>query len=166
MKKAQKFSDFLHGNKCLKVTMCLLCTGGFIQPLFAISNVPRSLSTMVIQQSTMTIKGTVKDDKGEPVVGASIIEKGTTNGSITDLDGNYTLRVTPGAHIVVSYVGFVKQEFCAGKGGNITLREDSKTLSDVVVIGYVPNAREMLPLPLPVLNQAIFPKVISRMLAI
>jgi TonB-linked SusC/RagA family outer membrane protein len=136
MKKAQKFSDFLHGNKCLKVTMCLLCTGGFIQPLFAISNVPRSLSTMVIQQSTMTIKGTVKDDKGEPVVGASIIEKGTTNGSITDLDGNYTLRVTPGAHIVVSYVGFVKQEFCAGKGGNITLREDSKTLSDVVVIGY------------------------------
>lgn len=121
---------------------------------------------MVIQQSTMTIKGTVKDDKGEPVVGASIIEKGTTNGSITDLDGNYTLRVTPGAHIVVSYVGFVKQEFCAGKGGNITLREDSKTLSDVVVIGYVPNAREMLPLPLPVLNQAIFPKVISRMLAI
>ena len=57
-----------------------------------------------------TISGTVTDFTGEPVIGASILEKGTTNGTITDFDGNFTLNVAPGATLVISYIGYKNQE--------------------------------------------------------
>lgn len=90
-----------------------------------------------IAQNIM-VKGIVKDNFGEPVIGANVTEKGTTNGMITDLDGNFSLTVQKNATLVISYIGYVTQEI-AVKGNanlNITLKEDSKALEEVVVIGY------------------------------
>ena len=90
-----------------------------------------------IAQNSM-VKGIVKDNFGEPVIGANVTEKGTTNGMITDLDGNFSLTVQKNATLVISYIGYVTQEI-AIKGNtnlNITLKEDSKALEEVVVIGY------------------------------
>lgn len=90
-----------------------------------------------IAQNIM-VKGIVKDNFGEPVIGANVTEKGTTNGMITDLDGNFSLTVQKNATLVISYIGYVTQEI-AIKGNtnlNITLKEDSKALEEVVVIGY------------------------------
>lgn len=90
-----------------------------------------------IAQNIM-VKGIVKDNFGEPVIGANVTEKGTTNGMITDLDGNFSLTVQKNATLVISYIGYVTQEI-AIKGNtnlNITLKEDSKALVEVVVIGY------------------------------
>lgn len=86
----------------------------------------------------ITVKGVVKDNFGESVIGANVTEKGTTNGMITDLDGNFSLTVQKNATLVISYIGYVTQEI-AVKGNtqfNIILKEDSKALEEVVVIGY------------------------------
>lgn len=93
------------------------------------------------QQSgkTKTITGTVLDTNGLPVIGATIMEKGTTNGAVTDIDGNYTLKdVDTNSTIVISYIGFRTVELAASdnKLAKVTLAEDSKTLNEVVVIGY------------------------------
>ena len=83
------------------------------------------------------ISGTVIDDQGEAVIGASIVEKGNPqNGAITDFDGKFTIKVKEGATIVVSYIGYVSQELKATNGMRVTLKEDAQTLQDVVVIGY------------------------------
>lgn len=86
----------------------------------------------------ITVKGVVKDNFGESIIGANVTEKGTTNGMITDLDGNFSLTVQKNATLVISYIGYVTQEI-AVKGNtqfNIILKEDSKALEEVVVIGY------------------------------
>ena len=86
----------------------------------------------------ITVKGIVKDNLGESVIGANVTEKGTTNGMITDLDGTFSLTVQKNATLVISYIGYVTQEI-AIKGNtnlNIILKEDSKALEEVVVIGY------------------------------
>lgn len=86
----------------------------------------------------ITVKGVVKDNFGESVIGVNVTEKGTTNGMITDLNGNFSLTVQKNATLVISYIGYVTQEI-AVKGNtqfNIILKEDSKALEEVVVIGY------------------------------
>ena len=90
-----------------------------------------------VQQAAKTITGTVVDAQG-PVIGASVMEKGTTNGVVTDFDGNFTLSVKPGATIVISYIGYETQEVRVGDQNNysITLREDNALLDEVVVVGY------------------------------
>ena len=91
-----------------------------------------------IYAQQITVKGIVKDDLGEPIIGASVLVKGTTQGAITDLDGNFELMsVNPNADIEISYVGYVTQIVKAtAKQLNIILKEDSQALSEVVVIGY------------------------------
>ena len=90
-----------------------------------------------VQQATKKITGTVVDAQG-PVIGASVMEKGTTNGTVTDFDGNFTLNVHPGATIVISYIGYETQEIVVGNQSNIniTLNEDDAVLEEVVVVGY------------------------------
>ena len=90
-----------------------------------------------VQQATKKITGTVVDAQG-PVIGASVMEKGTTNGTVTDFDGNFTLNVNPGATIVLSYIGYETQEIKVGNQSNfnITLNEDDAVLEEVVVVGY------------------------------
>ena len=103
-------------------------------PTLAASETSSSPKVENVQQNEVTIKGVVKDANGEAIIGASVIEKGNAkNGTVTDLDGNYTLKVKRGATLTISYIGYISQET---KGGNIILEEDLKSLNEVVVIGY------------------------------
>ena len=86
--------------------------------------------------SAQTIKGHVEEASGVEIIGASIMEKGTTNGTVTDIDGNFQLNCKPGAKLVISYVGFTTQELAAQDGMKVVLQEDNTTLNEVVVIGY------------------------------
>ena len=94
-------------------------------------------SVEAVQQTTKKVTGTISDSQG-PVIGASVVEKGTTNGTVTDFDGNFTLNVKPGATLVVSYIGYTTQEIAVGNQANfnITLKEDNALLDEVVVVGY------------------------------
>ena len=84
-----------------------------------------------------TASGTVIDAaNGEPIIGASILEIGTTNGTITDFDGNFTLNVQPGAKLAISYMGYKTQELAAAANMAVKLGEDSELLDEVVVVGY------------------------------
>ena len=83
------------------------------------------------------ILGTVTDDLGEPVIGASVVEKGNPqNGTITDFEGNFNVKVSEGTPIIISFIGYTSQEVIAKNGMRVTLKEDAQTLQDVVVIGY------------------------------
>lgn len=88
------------------------------------------------QQQAGQVNGTVVDTFGEPIIGASILEKGTSNGTITDIDGNFTLTVKSGTTLVISYIGLQSVEVPATRNMKITLREDQQLLDEVVVIGY------------------------------
>lgn len=93
--------------------------------LFLLICLPFSLA----QAQTIKVNGRVTDDLNEPMIGVSIFEKGTTNGVITDMDGNYSLSVKEGATIVYSYIGYLTQEKKAVAGVmNVILKEDTKTL--------------------------------------
>lgn len=95
------------------------------------------LSTyMLAQQKSIAVK--VVDTHNEPVIGASVLEKGTSNGTITNLDGECTLKVSPEATLIISYIGYQKQEISvAGKNSlNVVLEEDAEQLDEVVVVGY------------------------------
>ena len=84
----------------------------------------------------VTATGTVKDSGGEPLIGASVIEKGTKNGTSTDIDGRFSLNVKQGATLVFSYIGYKTVEMKASADMNISLSEDTDMLDEVVVIGY------------------------------
>ena len=93
--------------------------------LFALPLMARPVSGVVIDKAT-----------GEPIIGASVLEKGTTNGTITDFDGNFTLEVAEGATLEISYVGYATQSIAAGENLNVLLAEDSELLEEVIVTGY------------------------------
>lgn len=90
-------------------------------------------------QNGQTITGTVKDDLGEPLIGVNVMQKGTTNGSITDIDGKYSVTVS-GKNVIFSfsYIGYLTQDISVGsqKVINVTMKEDTKELEEVVVVGY------------------------------
>lgn len=88
------------------------------------------------QLQTQIVYGLVVDVNGEPVIGASVVEKGTTNGGITDINGKFTLNVKPGSTLQISFVGYQTQEIKATKTVKVVLKEDSELLSEVVVVGY------------------------------
>jgi len=92
-----------------------------------------------VQKGTVRkIEGTVKDTKGEPIIGATVMVKGTATGTITDFDGNFSLDATDGANLEISYVGYQSQQIKAisGKLLAVTLKEDTEILDEVVVVGY------------------------------
>lgn len=87
---------------------------------------------------TKKVTGIVKDEKGEPIIGANVVEKGTTNGTVTDLNGQYSLDISPSAVLLVSYIGYDTKEIRVdGKNIlNISLAENTENLDEIVVIGY------------------------------
>ena len=87
-------------------------------------------------QTLTTITGSVKDGMGEPLVGASVVQKGTSNGTITDLDGNFKLQVPAGVTLVFSYIGFDETELKATTNMVVTLKNNAKSIDEVVVVGY------------------------------
>lgn len=103
---------------------------------FANSHAAATSNVLSLSQQTdkITVKGSVVDAKGEPLIGVSILEKGTTNGTITDFDGNFTLQVLPDAMIEFSYIGYQTQSMAAKANlGKITMKEDTEVLDEVVV---------------------------------
>ena len=90
-----------------------------------------------VQQATKKVTGNVSDSQG-PVIGASVVEKGTSNGVVTDFDGNFSLNVKPGATLVISYIGYTTKEIAVGNQStiNVTIEEDNNSLDEVVVVGY------------------------------
>jgi TonB-linked SusC/RagA family outer membrane protein len=105
-----------------------------------------SPETSVTQQNRIRVTGTIIDRAGETVIGASIVEKGNaTNGTTTDVDGKFILNVSPGATLLVSYIGYVTQEIAAGTANSvldITLVEDTQTLDEVMVVAFSTQKKE------------------------
>ena len=91
-------------------------------------------STVMLAQNK--VSGTVLDATGEPLIGVSVLEAGTSNGVVTDFDGNFTLTVKQGAQLAFSYVGYTPQTLAARNGMKVTLQEDNTVLNEVVVVGY------------------------------
>jgi len=115
-------------SRCVR-TALLLCL------LFVVGSV----------QAQTTAKGTVTDATGEPVIGATVVEKGNAkNATVTDFDGNFTLKVANGKTVVISYIGMVTQEVKAGPDMKIQLQDDAAALEEVVVVGYTSKARKDL----------------------
>ena len=111
---------------------------------FAETTTLSTVNTSSEQQQAQQIQGKIVDAKGEPVIGASVLEKGTTNGTITDIDGNFTIRCKTGSLLVISYIGYKTQEIRASKNVKITLTEDTELLDEVVVVGYGSQQRKNL----------------------
>ena len=102
------------------------------------------LSGEVVFAQSKEVKGVVKDPTGETVIGASVLEKGTTNGTITDFDGNFVLTVSENAVLQISYIGYQTQEISVKGKKNlvVTLKEDTEVLEEVVVVGYGAQKKE------------------------
>lgn len=130
----------LFSKAVLKATTCLfLAAGASVSPAFAFPEKMGTNDIEVVQQQAVTITGVVKDKSGETVIGANVLEKGTSNGVITNLDGRFTLKVkNANAVLVISYIGYQPQEITVGANRNldVVLTEDSELLDEVVVIGY------------------------------
>ena len=125
-----------------QLALSLLMGGGMMlcaTNATAADELARSVYNVAQTPQNQQITGRVLDAAGEPLIGVSIVEKGNkTNGTVTDIDGNFTLRVSKSQTVVVSYVGYKTQELSvAGKKTlDVTLHEDAEMLNDVVVIGY------------------------------
>lgn len=122
-------SKILTKSKALGLLLLALCF--FISPM--------NLFASTQQSGNYRVTGIVKDATGESIIGASVLEKGTNNGIITDIDGNFSLSVTPNSTVVISFIGYATQEFVINQDNmqlNVTLKEDSKMIDEVVVVGY------------------------------
>ncbi len=133
----------MHVN--LRKSVCLvgLCSlAGLLFVPQAATAAPDSQSVTAVQQAKK-VTGRVSDSMGT-LIGATVLEKGTTNGVVTDFDGNFTIQVQPGATLVISYVGYVSQEIKVGNQSNlnIILEDQGRNLNEVVVIGYGTQRRE------------------------
>lgn len=136
MNTSQCYASFWH-KSLLKMAACVfLATGAGTYPLYA-ADTSNRLATENTQQQ-IKVTGTIVDKSGEPIIGANIVEKGTTNGTISDLDGRFTLNVQSATSVlVVSYIGYKTTETSAKeKNTRIILTEDSELVDEVVVIGY------------------------------
>ena len=122
----------------MKTTMCVgLCFMGII----CAQQVSAASEKVAAVQQTRQATGHVEDSQG-PLIGATVMEKGTTNGTVTDFDGNFSLNVQPGATLVISYVGYESMEVKAGDNVQVKMKEDGHVVNEVVVIGYGTQRRE------------------------
>lgn len=132
-----------HGNRALfsramvKVAACTMLAAGL--PLAMYAEAGNMEAAVMAAQQTRTVSGQVVDSNGESIIGANVMEKGTTNGTITDFDGKFSLKVAPNATLVISYIGYKNIEMKASElkaGQTITLQENAEMMDEVVVIGY------------------------------
>lgn len=116
-------------------------------------------SSAIVQQNGRTVSGVVKDEKGDAVIGANVVVQGTTNGTMTDLDGNFTLTNVPEKAILqISYIGYLTQDINVGKqtAYNIILKEDTKMIDEVVVVGYGTRSRKSITGSVDQVNSEVF----------
>lgn len=136
-------------NRAISINASNQTVASVLQQLFAGTGVTyemegnnivltRQTATSASTQQSKRVKGTVVDKNGEPIIGANVVVKGTTNGTITDIDGKFSLEVSDGALLDVSYIGYLNQEIKVGnqKQLAISLSEDTQNLDEVVVVGY------------------------------
>ena len=123
-----------------KAKKTALCVGLCFLGIVSAQQVSAATEVAAVQQ-TKQATGRVADSQG-PLIGATVMEKGTNNGTVTDFEGNYTLNVKPGATLVISYVGYESQEIKAGTDVRVNLKEDGHVVNEVVVIGYGTQRRE------------------------
>ena len=118
---------------------CLLLSAFSVNAAMAAPASAGTVDEVMAVQQGKKVTGVVVDGTGEPVIGANVVVKGTTNGTITDFDGNYTIEGVPADGIlVISYIGYLSQEIPVGNQSmiKVTLKEDTQTLDEVVVVGY------------------------------
>ncbi|APQ18477.1 SusC/RagA family TonB-linked outer membrane protein [Maribacter hydrothermalis] len=129
--KSKKRSSFFKSG----ILSMLVCLGAQLAQANEITGTSNEEKVKTVQS---TVTGTVTDDLGTPLPGTNVVEKGTTNGTQTDFDGNYTLNVEPGATLVFSYLGFQRKEVAVNGQSvvNTSLAEDAAALDEVVVTGY------------------------------
>ena len=120
------------------MSLCCMILGAQATSAASLTTNPGSTANSVVQQSTKQISGVVLDAAGIPIIGANVIVKGTTNGVITGIDGDFQLNVPENAILEISYIGYIKQEIpVTGKNiFKIILNEDTQNLDEVVVVGY------------------------------
>ena len=120
-------------NVLLATAMLLSCSIGGR----AFASLPHQQGGNVSQQASRRVSGVIHDSQGEPVIGATVKVKGKgATGTITDMEGRFTIEATPGDMLEISYVGYTPKEVKADANMNITLQEDNKELNEVVVVGY------------------------------
>ena len=117
------------------IPVAMLCTALLWTPFVGVR---QAMAATEETQQQSSITGTVVDSQGEPVIGASVIIVGgaATQGTVTDFDGNFTLKVKPGAKLTISYVGMKTQTVTAANGMKVTLQDDSQVLEGVEVVAY------------------------------
>ena len=118
--KQRKAVDFFRGILCVSAALVMLTLG----------------SGFTFAQNSTVANGIVRDVDGEPVIGANVVEKGTSNGTITDFDGKFSLTVERNATLVISYVGMQDKEVRAAKNMIVNLAENAEVLDELVVVGY------------------------------
>ncbi len=132
-----QLNRMLFSRAFVKVSACVVLSAGCLPMATYAESVGAPVVETVLQQKA--ISGKVVDSKGESIIGANIMEKGTTNGTITDFDGKFSLNVSAKAILQVSYIGYKSQEIPVSQlkaGAVITLKEDTEVMDEVVVIGY------------------------------
>lgn len=134
MNENRKSRGLSHSKILTAVAINLLLLGS--GNMMATQTLPGNPSSVTEQLQSITASGMVVDAAGEPVIGASVLEKGTTNGTITDVDGKFSLKVKAGATLHISFVGYQPQNMKASQSMRIVLREDTELLDEVVVVGY------------------------------
>ena len=135
MRQTQIISGFVHSQAYVKAIACLVLACGGALPTLAASETSSTPKVEEAQQSEVTVKGTVVDDAGDPVIGATIMEKGTRNGTVTDIDGNYVIKVKRNAQLAISYLGYATQVVPAGTS-KVVLKSNDTKLNEVVVVGF------------------------------
>lgn len=132
-----QLNRMLFSRAFVKVSACVVLSAGCLPMATYAESVGAPVVETVLQQKA--ISGKVVDSKGESIIGANVMEKGTTNGTITDFDGKFSLNVSAKAILQVSYIGYKSQEIPVSQlkaGAVITLKEDTEVMDEVVVIGY------------------------------
>ena len=132
-----QLNRMLFSRAFVKVSACVVLSAGCLPMATYAESVGAPVVETVLQQKA--ISGKVVDSKGESIIGANIMEKGTSNGTITDFDGNFSLNLSAKSVLQISYIGYKTQEIPVSQlkaGAVITLKEDTEVMDEVVVIGY------------------------------
>ena len=132
-----QLNRMLFSRAFVKVSACVVLSAGCLPMATYAESVGAPVVETVLQQKA--ISGKVVDSKGESIIGANVMEKGTSNGTITDFDGNFSLNVSAKSVLQISYIGYKTQEIPVSQlkaGAVITLKEDTEVMDEVVVIGY------------------------------
>ncbi len=137
MKKRKIFSGKIQ-SRYLSAAKIICLSFLFSIPVGAFAEKASEALVVNADQQRGIVKGTVVDAQGEPIIGASVTIKGGTVGTITDIDGNFSLTVPAGSQLIISYIGYIRQSVTpiAGQSLKVVLQEDTKTLDEVVVVGY------------------------------